>query len=183
MNKNLPRFMILLTLAAIVCLPSLASADYIQTWTENGLYGSPATYQTWDKAEAFLLSGNTWAGSGLTISLADWTTTIINPQYAVATTIGPAFNSSTQGNFYFTTDTTALIGTFSFDWVLSYQGHIIWVDSVTGTPSAGWTATESAPANAPDENRSPVPLPPSVMLLGSALVGLVLLRGRNRVKS
>ena len=37
MKKNLPRFMIMLTLAAIVCLPSLASADYIKTGRKMAL--------------------------------------------------------------------------------------------------------------------------------------------------
>ena len=63
-----------------------ASADYVQNWSENGLYGTPATHQTWDKAEAFLLSGGTWTGPGLTInSGTGWTATLINPTYALAT--------------------------------------------------------------------------------------------------
>ena len=54
MKKSFLKFSVILALAAVICLPGMASADYVQTWSENGLYGSPATQQTWDKAEAFL---------------------------------------------------------------------------------------------------------------------------------
>jgi len=49
-------------------LAGIASADYVQTWMDNGLYGNPPTLQTWDTAEAFLLSPGTWTGTGLTIN-------------------------------------------------------------------------------------------------------------------
>ena len=32
MKKNLPKFMVMLALAAFVCLPGMASADYVQSW-------------------------------------------------------------------------------------------------------------------------------------------------------
>ena len=63
MKKILPKFMVMLALAAAICLPGMASADYVQSWSENGWYGTPDTQQTWDKAEAFLVSGGTWTGT------------------------------------------------------------------------------------------------------------------------
>lgn len=178
MKKNLFKLVMILTLAAVICLPGLASADYVQTWAENGLYGDPATYQTWDTAEAFLHSPGTWTGTGLTnISAEGWTATLINPQYALAT--GPTYVSSPSAYFYFTTHATDLTGAFSFDWVLSYQGTIVGVYNLTGTPSGGWTGKEYDPTNPPPENRSPVPLPPTLLLLGSGLVGLGLLLRRK----
>ena len=73
MKQDLLKFSVMLALAAIICLPGLASADYVQTWSENGLYGG--TYKTWDTAEAFLHTpGISWAGTGLTIeSGTGWT--------------------------------------------------------------------------------------------------------------
>ena len=59
MKKILPRIMIILALALALGQPGPASAAYVQNWTENGLYGIPATYRTWDTAEAFLLSPGT----------------------------------------------------------------------------------------------------------------------------
>ena len=178
MKKNFPKFMLILALAAIVYLPGMANADYVQNWNENGLYGTPATYQTWDTAEAFLLSPGTWTGTGLTInSGTGWEEKLINPTYARAT--GDTFISSTQGNFNFTTSASDLTGLFSFDWVLSNNSVIVGVQRSIYTPGGGWSYTDFT-ANPPAENRSPVPLPPTMLLLGSGLAGLGLLRRRQR---
>ena len=175
MKQDLLKFSVMLGLAAVICLPGLASADYVQTWSENGLYGG--TYKTWDTAEAFLRTpAISWAGTGLTIeSGTGWTAALINPQYALAT--GSAYDVQNSENFNFTTSTTA--GSFSFDWVLSSGGNIVGVDHLTWTSGGGWTGTEIPSASAPVENRSPVPLPPTLLLLGSGLVGLLLLRQRK----
>jgi len=175
MKKNLPKFMVMLALAAVVYLPGMAYADYVQSWSENGYY--QGTLQTWDTAEAFLLSDGSWTGTGLSFSDTSWTATLVNPKYALAT--GPAYS----GNFSFTTHAMDLTGIFSFDWVLSYKGDIVGVDRLTWTPSGGWTVTEYAPDKAPAENRSHAPLPPSLLLLGSGLVGLGLLRRKKRTQA
>ena len=186
MKPNLPKFMVLLALAAVVCLAGRAHADYVQSWSENGRYGTPATQQTWDKAEAFWVSGGTWTAPGLTIALTDWAVTLINPTYALAT--GPTFNSSSQGNFYFTTYTATGTTPIVFDWIISHGNTIVGFDRLTWTPATGggWTMTESEipaaqyTAQSAGENRSPVPLPSTMLLLGSGLAGLGLLRRRQR---
>jgi hypothetical protein len=182
--------MVMLALAAVFCLPGLAHADYVQTWSENGWYGTPSTQQTWDKAEAFWVSGGTWIAPGLTIAVTDWSAALINPTYARAA--GPTFNSSLQGNFSFTTYATDRTGTdpLVFDWILSYGNTIVGFDRLTWTPAAGggWTLTESPipadeyTAQSSQENRSHAPLPPTMLLLGSGLLGLVLLRRRQRTQ-
>ena len=178
MKKNFLKFTVMLALAAAICLPGMASADYVQSWYENGLYGSPPMLKTWDTAEAFLLSPGNWIGTGLTItSPTGWTATLINPQYALAT--GPAYS----GNFYFTTRATDLTAVpFSFDWVLSNHSDIVGVQRSIYTPGGGW-AYADVTGKPPKENRSPVPLPPAMLLLGSGLVGLLLLRRRKPAKA
>ena len=187
MRKDFLKCSVMLALAVAIWLPDMASADYVQFWSENGQYGPTNAQQTWDKAEAFLVSGGTWTDPGLTIAVTGWTATFINPTYILAT--GPTFNSSLQGIFSFTTYATDRTGTdpFVFDWILSHGTTIVGFDRLTWTPATGggWTLTES-PIPAADftaqsfqENRSPVPLPPTILLLSSGLVGLRLLRRRK----
>jgi hypothetical protein len=169
--KTLIKYLIVMALAAKLCMPGVALADYVQTWLENGLYGNPATPQTWNTAEAFLLSDGSWTGTGLTFSDAGWTATLVNPKYALAT--GPLHS----GNFYFTTHSTDLTGPFAFDWVLSNTGATVGVYNVAGTPTGGWAGIEyTDPVTYPPENRSHAPLPPSALLLATGLLGLLGLR-------
>jgi hypothetical protein len=170
--KTLVKWLILLSLAGTICLPGMASADYVQGWVENGLYAG--SYTTWNKAEAFLLSDGSWTGTGLTInSGSGWTATLINPTYALAT--GNLFDSSTQGNFYFTTSATDLTSPFSFDWVLSNDRGIVGVQRSIYTPGEGWSYLDST-SNPPLENRAHAPIPPTALLLGTGLLGLFWLR-------
>jgi len=68
MHKSLVNLVVVVALAATICLPGMAQADYVANWVENGWYGDPPTLQTWNTAEAFLLSPGTWIGTGLTIN-------------------------------------------------------------------------------------------------------------------
>ncbi|OGR31450.1 MAG: hypothetical protein A2139_05670 [Desulfobacca sp. RBG_16_60_12] len=170
MHQRLVNIVVMVALTAVICLPGMAQADYVQAWMENGYY--QGTLQTWDTAEAFLLSDGNWTGTGLSFADTSWTATLVNPKYALAT--GPAHS----GNFYFTTSATDLTGPFSFDWVLSNHGVIVGVQRSIYTPGGDWSYADLT-ANPPSENRFPAPLPPSLLLLGSALVGLGLLRRRK----
>ena len=68
MKKNSLKLTVMAALAAVIYLPGMAWADYVQTWVENGLYGNLPTLQTWNTAEAFLLSPVARTGTGLTIN-------------------------------------------------------------------------------------------------------------------
>ena len=41
MKKNLSKFMVMLALAALICLPGMASADYVQNWVGEWLVWDP----------------------------------------------------------------------------------------------------------------------------------------------
>ena len=171
------KFVFLLGLVAVISLPGNASADFVQSWVENGYYGSPSVQQTWDRVEAFLISPGNWTGTGLGFPEAGWTSTLVNPQYVVAS--GPSFNSSVTGNFYFNTSATDPSGPFVWDWFLWNGGTIVGVQQSIWSPSGGWNFVEIT-SNIPFENRSPVPIPGSLLLLGSGLLGLVSLGWRRK---
>ena len=175
--KTLVKLLILLTLGAVICLPGMAYADYVQSWTENGIY--QGVTQTWDKEEIFLKTPGNWTGTGLSgFSAAGWSPLLqlINPQYALAT--GPLYNPTVSGNFTYTTSSTDLTNTYIWDMFLWNGATLVGVQRSTWTSAAGWVYTDLT-ANPPFENRSPVPLPPTPLLLGSGLVGLALLRRRQ----
>ena len=188
MSKDVLKFSVMLALAAVIWLPNMASADYVQVWSENGQYGPTNAQQTWDKAEAFLVSGGTWTDPGLTVALTGWTATLINPPYALAT--GPAFNSSLQGIFSFTTYATDRTATdpFVFDWILWHGTTIVGFDRLTWTPATGggWTLTGSQISAADFYAQSsprkplPAPLPPSLCSWAADCWELVLLHRRKR---
>ncbi len=146
------KLVFLLGLVAVISLPGNASADFVQSWVENGYYGSPSVPQTWDRVEAFLISPGNWTGTGLGFSEAGWTSTLVNPRYVVAS--GPSYNSSVMGNFSFTTSATDPSGPFVWDWFLWNGSSIVGVQQSSWSPSGGWNFVEIT-SNIPFENRLP----------------------------
>jgi hypothetical protein len=171
--KTLVKLLMLVTLSAVICLPGAASADYTftQTWYENGLYGTPSTLVTWDTAKAILVTPDaTWIGTGLTgLSATNWTAALTDPQTAVAS--GPTYDVARSGNFGFTTSATTLTSTsVSFDWLLYNGGNFVGGALVTFSSGGVWSASELTHA----------PLPATVLLLGTGLLGLIGLRRKSR---
>jgi len=171
--KTLVKLLILLTLGAVICLPGMAYADYVQSWTENGIY--QGVTQTWDKEEIFLKTPGNWTGTGLSgFSAAGWSPLLqlINPQYALAT--GPLYNPTVSGNFNYTTSSTNETDPYTWDMFLWNGDSLVGVQRSTWT-SAGWVYSDLT-ATPPAENRAHAPLPPTLLLMGTGLLGLLGLR-------
>ncbi len=173
--KTLVKLLMLLTLGAVICLPGVASADYVQGWTENGIY--LGVTQTWDKAEIFLKTPGNWIGTGLSgFSAAGWSAALINPQYALAS--GSLYNPTVSGNFAFTTSSTNETDPYTWDLFLWNGDKLVGVQRSTWT-SAGWVYADLT-ATPPTENRAHAPLPASILLLGTGLLGLIGLQRKSR---
>ena len=175
MNKSLVNLVVMVALAATICLPGMAQADYVQGWVENGIYAG--VVQTWDKEEIFLISPGNWTGTGLSaFSGTGWSAHLVNSRYALAT--GTLYNPTVSGNFHYTTSSTDITNPYTWDMFLWNGNTIVGVQRSIYTPGGGWSYADLS-ANPPSENRSPIPLPPTLLLLGSGLVGLGLLRRRK----
>jgi len=142
---------------------------------------NPAYTQHYDnitKIEFFIPSvvqnaGVTWSGQGVTnLSSSGWTATTINSTYALATGSGVGsllwsllFSGTAPSEFrldylVYTSDSSNPVYTISMNIVNGVANF---------TQGTGWVALESG--DTPSYNRNPVPLPPSVWLLGAGLVG------------
>ena len=190
MQKNFLKFSVMLALAAVFCLPGMVSADSVHPWSEIIQLGSWDAQLTWDRAEAFLVPGGTGTDPGLTIAETGLAPALINSTSALAAE--PTFDSSLQGIFSFLItygmDQTG-IDPFVSDWII-WDGT-----TIVGLDLLPWTAADDGSLilaefpilasilNALFDPPTTVPLPPTVLLLGSGLLGLVLLHRRKRSRS
>ena len=163
------KLLVVVALALVICLPGMALAS-----TENWSYWNFTTDPTPNQVDTLLLfielpSTATFAGTGFNMLPANtgWSNSLMNPQYAYAS--GPATNflNAFSTNY---TDSVPL-GTY-VDWY-AFSGGIngTLVEEYRQTVEDQYSFVAiTTPRDDPSHNL--VPLPPSVLLLGSGLLGL-----------
>lgn len=181
------RFLAIIALGTVICLPSMAMA-----WTlpgkfiENGTDPSGVNYGQFDKIEIFLIDGTTFDAPFIqeaSIAGVGWTSTLVEPTYTLVT--GPLTNL--LGPFTVelpdpSTESHVLDYLVWDDDTLLYSQRITWNGTGSGGDYNGWSypildsdgSTYTYDGTSGTYDRAPIP--PSVLLLGTGLLGLIGLR-------
>ena len=166
MKKGLLIFLVI-SISLSSGLSSQASA-WTYTIGDDGWWN--ATHYNLDKLEFFILSPGTFANPSQTdFSVPGWQAAWVNPTYSVATGPGAGAVSWT---FHFADSSS---GPITLDWLAYSDG------ALRGDARVTFTGGSFSYYNLPDPepssyDRSAVPLPPSVLLLATGLLGLLELR-------
>jgi hypothetical protein len=168
MNKKMLNLILVLALGMLICLPSIASA-----WTyrigEDGQWGGQ--HYAIDKMEFFIISGGPFADPSQTdFSAAGWHATLVNPQYSLAT--GPG-----AGSLYWTFNFAGPADeSVTLDWLAYSGGNLLGDVRVTFTGPGGSFTYDTSPVSNPASYYDRAPLPATILLLGTGLLGLIGLR-------
>jgi hypothetical protein len=194
MKSHLSKFLAILALGTMICLPSLVMAWTLPgTFIENGTDPNGVNHGQFNKIEAFMVDGTTFDAPFIqdaSIASAGWSSTLVNPEYSLST--GPL--TKYLGPFTVELpdpqEASHVLDYFVWrDATLLYSQRVTWNGTGSGGDYNGWSypilpsdgSTYTYNGDGGTYNRA-VPIPPSLMLLGSGLVGLVLLRRRNRAE-
>jgi hypothetical protein len=184
-------FLAIIALGMLICLPGMAMAWNLPgTFLENGTDPNGVNHGQFNKIEIFMIDGSTFNAPFIqAASLAGdgWSSTLVGPTYNLVT-----------GSF------TNLLGPFPvelpdpatgqhvldyFVWnnnTLLYAQRITWNGTGAGGEYHGWSfplllsdgSTFTYNGNSGTYDRAPIP--PSLLLLGTGLLGLLVLRRKPR---
>jgi hypothetical protein len=179
MRKKLIKLMVTLVLGVVICLPGIAAADWAQQFNETGV-------GNFDAMEFFMVAGGSeWINGAYAFSNGSWLGEVVNPDYAKATG-----NAITNLTFNLNGTNVGPPNVFTFDF-LAWDGGILTgtlKEHVSATYNGGWSFGAPIIADVNNYDRidasigsnAVVPLPPSVLLLGSGLLGLGFLPRRKK---
>jgi len=184
-------FLAILALGMVICLPSMAMAWTLPgTFYENGVDPNGVNHGQFDKIEVFMIDGTTFDApfiQGASIASVGWSSTLVNPVYTLAT--GPLTNllgpftvelpdPSTQSHVldYFVWDDNNFLYSQRITWNGTGSGGDYNGWSFPILPSNGTTYTYSGTSGTYDR----APIPPSLLLLGSGILGLIVLCRRRK---
>lgn len=179
------KLMVALCLAFLLSISTFSFATILPM-------GDPLTIGSWqqyfnesgvglfDHMEVFIISGNTDLLNPpmYAFTQSGWGSSLINPDYGLASSLIPTSNM----NFYIGfTAAQSIPFTFRF---LAWRGGIF--GTLLDHANAYWSGGGWNITNASDDphnyNRSPIPEPSSVLLLGFGLIGIASIRFLKRRK-
>jgi hypothetical protein len=164
--KTLVKLLMLLTLGAVICLPGMALAD--TTFQQFTTDFKPNAFYLWMDQTNPVFSGVTGLPAGWDLFIDE------SGKEYIST------NNTNNSNITFTQSwtSTGAMPTFSFQWAeVSWDanwGKYTLLGSGTLSHTTGWVVSSNFTHG--QEIQSPVPLPPTVLLLATGLLGLIGLR-------
>jgi hypothetical protein len=184
--KTLVKYLVGLALAANICLPGVAWA-YLTggTWIETGAENGSAPFT---KIEVFADDSTTLTGVVLyDLSAPDWTNTLVNPQYSVA-------QGSYTGSVTFTWQFPDPSDQYRAIEYLVWNGDILLTQQHLAFNQSGWYVPDGTGSwgyyqgdGVHDFYKNPLPLsshaplPSTLLLLGTGLLGLLGLRWKCKL--
>jgi hypothetical protein len=155
-----------------LCMPVSADASWSQNWYENGYFGTPAKHYNFTKIEGFIVSDpaiTEW--EGLTPQNPGWSSQIVNPSYSVMS--GPATRSLNLATIF----SGDKYDGFVLDLVVWRNNNVIGAERITAGSNYSYeefNVRDSAVLSMLSSyNRSPVPIPSAIWLLGAGLIGFI----------
>lgn len=187
-------FLTIIALGTVICLPSMAMAWTLpETFIENGTDPNHVNHGQFDKIEAFLIDGTTFDAPFIqeaSIAGVGWSSILVNSVYSLST--GPLTNILGP----FTVElpdppsTAHVLDYFVYrDDTLLYSQRITWNGTGSGGDYNGWSYPildsngSTYTYNETSGTYDRASIPPSVLLLGTGLLGLIGLRRKFRSRN
>jgi hypothetical protein len=171
--KGLVKVLMVLALAMVICMPGVASADW--SFYPTAGFGSPGWQDPggvkYDAFTTYIASGNTFSNAPIgtdsatfSFTVGGWSGSYVNANTSTASgvEVGPG-SPAMQWNYNLSGAGPVYPMTFDIDYYDNgvFQLHEHDVIGSNGTLSVYYT-----------DNNEFVPLPPTLLLLGSGLLGL-----------